>query len=712
MADVTGKVYEQFVEYLLRRVGWAAGPNSGVNEEYLFGKAVPARCHTSDKICGHAKECATFSKKSSLPFGPWNNPDFFLTKLGSPFGCVHVTHWSSPKQCCYKFWRTVEDHFQYKTLFGHDFLSISFLFEALDPEEQPRLLQDNCDLMSFHGWTPANGTMHATNYDASLIFPLNFKLLQSYADALPSPMPELSAARRSELYHTTWESLNDASPVAKKQITHSIDLLRQALQSAPHPRYSEAAVSHLQDVCFRGRQLAAGLQPTCSRYRKGIQIAFILREVIGEYWGEQVDPDEALWRILTSPSRFPVKGFRQLLGLSERTTNSDMASWVTLLTRVPVRMVNKVPVSLLDTTAGVGGMVAWDPDTSMFIHAVRGLESNDLAMFREHVDALYEEYRQAYGMAALVQDLAHPNRVETKVQFVRDRYLNLSLDDFVGALVPEMLSPYNQPSHQDIISDPYNWPLEVILTMFDLGSYQHITATLPSAYESATGEKLRPYAYVNQLAQLVSHLIAGVPVGQYFSKGCRLDEEAFYKVIWPLLAECLWRAFKGGRPLSFEKTCENYRMKKAMRIISSPDMEPIKFLFRHSLPHIEAGPTLRGGFNQLSAKRAWSKAALTTATSGYDPMSGAIIQTQAVFEGNYSHKVKELSGRIRSVHLKLADDHGFIPEPDPGVHYLVIDGDWPVESKINLYEAGFSGIFEIGALDRLSSELNRLATEQ
>jgi hypothetical protein len=105
--------------------------------------------------------------------------------------------------------------------------------------------------------------------------------------------------------------------------------------------------------------------------------------------------------------------------------------------------------------------------------------------------------------------------------------------------------------------------------------------------------------------------------------------------------------------------------------------------------------------------------ALTTKASGLDPESGAIIQTQTVVgKKNIDHKVKELSSRIRSVHLKLADDDTFVPEPDPGVHYLVVDGDWPIESKINLYEAGFSGIFEIGELDRLSAALEQLGEGQ
>jgi hypothetical protein len=709
MADVTGKIYECFTEYLLRRVGWARGPGSDEPREFLYEQAVAARCHTAKAICPHADECSSFSKERGLRYGPWYKPDFFLTDGAIPFGCIHVAHWSSPKQSCYKFWRTIEDHLQYKTLYGHGFVSISFLFEALDPGEPPELLQDGSELKELHGWSPANGTMQATSYDASILFPLQFGLLHAYVNALPSPMPKLSAARRRDLYHETWESLYQTNPVAKQQVDGCADLLRKALELGPHPRYTSASVQQLQAVCFRGRQLAADARTTCSRYRKGIQHAFIIRELIGEYWGDRVDPDAALWRILSTSPRFQPRRFASLLGLSDEATDPHLEDWCSLLSALPVKMVHRNPIPLLDTTSGVGGMVSWDPDTRTFIQSLQSLGESDLATFRGHIDALFEQYRGAYGMGSVVRDLAHPERVHAKVEFVRSRFLGLELGAFTEALVPEMLSPFNTPSHQEVVPDTHNWPLDVLLVMFDLGSYQHITATLPLAFKRATGEELRPYAYVNQLGQLVSHLIAGVPVGQFFSRKCQLGEEAFYETIWPLFAECLWQAIQETEPLSFEKTCEDYRKKKAMRIISSPDLEPIKFLFQRALPDLESGPTLRGCFNQLSTARGWSRAALTTATSGLDPKSGAIIQTQAVFGGKHiADKTKELSARIRSVHLSLADDGTFVPEPAPGVHYLVVDGDWPIESKINLYEAGFSGIFEIAELDGLTDALAKL----
>jgi hypothetical protein len=213
---------------------------------------------------------------------------------------------------------------------------------------------------------------------------------------------------------------------------------------------------------------------------------------------------------------------------------------------------------------------------------------------------------------------------------------------------------------------------------------------------------------MGDFGRLISHLIAGMPIGQSFSGKAQLSEGEFYQAIWPLFAQCLWGAIQNIAPLPLEEVIEYCRYKKAMRIIASPDLEPIRFMFRRNLPNLANGPILSGAFNQLSTMLGWSRAALTTATTGQDPETKAIIQTQAIVGGNggqIGHKTRELAARLRAVHLRCTSNGIFEAEENPGVHYLVLDGDWPIESKINLYEAGFSGIFEIGELERLADEL-------
>jgi hypothetical protein len=710
MADVTGKIYECFTEHLLRRLGWAPGPDSGMQKEFLYERDVPARCHTSASICANARECTAFSEENSLPYGPWYDPDFFLTVGGIPYGCIHVTHWSNESTSQRKFWRTMEDHLQYKTMFGADFISMSFVFVALEPGQKPRMLQDSRELVQLQGWRPATGTMLATSFDASLLFPVAFQPLQAFATTLPGTLPKMNASARREYYNAHWDGLVSVDSLVKRHVRRCERLMREAIGTKSHPRYSAEGIAGLQDVCWRGRQLAAGSRTTQSCYRKGIQHAFIIREAIREHWGERIEVDDAFWRLMCHQPRFPLATFRTILGVS--ATTSELEGFQRTLSAIPVKMEKWCPVPLLDPIAGIN-TVEWNRDLSHFVESFRGLRAADRETFCQHLNELFARYLGAYGVPGVLRDLTVEGRVEKKVQYVIDRYFHLErYEEFEDALVEDMLSPYNAPPHQDVAPDDHNWPIDVLLIAFGLGSYQHLTSDLPRLFHAAAGHSIRPYGFMNVYGNLINYLMAGMPVGQAFSQGCPLSEPEFYDKVWPLLAECLWPHIHSGQPLEHGEICCRYRHKKAQRIISNSDLEPIRFLFRQSMPELEPGPTLRGAFNQLSTRRGWGRSSLTTTTSGAVPGTEAIVQTQSVFGRKHiADKTRELAARMRGVHLRAAEDDTFAPEQSPGTHYLVIDGDWPMESKINLYEAGFSGIFEIGELDRLADSLRKLHRE-
>ena len=245
-----------------------------------------------------------------------------------------------------------------------------------------------------------------------------------------------------------------------------------------------------------------------------------------------------------------------------------------------------------------------------------------------------------------------------------------------------------------------------MLTFYGLGSVQVITTQLPSAFLAQQNERLHPYCFQDDPTRLVGHLLAGVDVAQYFGGRVRLSREEFYQVIWPLVVNCLWDGIRTSRCLDRDVVEVIYRYKKARRIIAS-DLEPIEHMLNDYFPNLTEGPKLRGAFNQLSRLRGWSNAALITETSGQDPVTNAVIQTQAVYGAKHvADKTRELAARMRSVQLRCGSDSNFAPGPDPGMQFLVVDGDWPVTSKINLLEAGFDRVFEIAQLERLSDELN------
>src|SRR5581483_7961908 len=554
-------------------------------------------------------------------------------------------------------------------------------------------------------WKSAIGSIYATSFDATILFPKNYYSLEQFVLHLPTGSGGNARSRRM-LYNNIWSKLYEQDNQVLTAIDQVASLLQAALNGQPHPRYTRASIAGLQDVCFNGRLHSTDIRTTCTRYRKGIQLAFILREMIALQWGGEVNPDQALWKILQANPRFPWKGFRDILGLPANVTDSEVNSFFKLLASTPVRMEKYTPLHLLIENDGLEH-ATWDADFAQFILGLRYLKATDLTSFKEAMLDLFENYRQAYGMSDILADLFNSSRIQRKIDYVADQYVGIaSKDDFVSKLAGDLLTPGNNFPHQQVVTDVHNWVPDVLLTFYGLGSMQHITTELPAKFERLYGHSLSLYAFMNNLGSIVTHLLQGVPVGQYFSRNAEMAESTFYSAIWPLFAECLWDAIRTKQPITLAEAVINYRYKKAMRIISSPDLEPISFLLRRALPELTDGPTLRGAYNQLSILRGWSRSALRTDTTGRDARSGAIIQTQAVIGAkNIDHKVKELASRLRSVHLRCLSDGLFVSEPNPGMHYLVIDGDWPVESKINLYEAGFSGIFEIGELDRLSEEL-------
>jgi hypothetical protein len=435
----------------------------------------------------------------------------------------------------------------------------------------------------------------------------------------------------------------------------------------------------------------------------------MLRELISREFEESIDADSVLWSVLCSAPRFSWKNFRKIINTNENIRDEEIDEFRKKLSKIPIQIDKNKPIFLLNDAAGIQHS-EWNNDFKLFISSLQNINSENIEKFRSAISDLFENYRNAYGIDFVISDIANPNRISLKVNYVKSKFINIKdKDEFISLFSSDMLAPNNDFNFQTIVRDVYNWPAALILDFFGLGSVQHIATKLPIKFSKKYNHSIRPYAYMNGAESIVRCLLSGMKVGQFFSKGVQFNEDEFYTVIWPLFAECIWEEIRDRKPLD-ENTVElMHRYKKCMRIISSPDLEPISYLLMRSMPSLEDGPTLRGVFNQLSSQSGWSKAALTTETTGLDPLSRAVIQTQAVFGRKHiSDKTRELAGRMRSVFLRCDQNGLFIPEMSPGLHLAVLDGDWPIESKINLLEAGFFGLFEIAELDRLTVTLESL----
>lgn len=705
MPDVNGQTYESFVEFLLRRLGVRDEGTPGTGLQYHYeNDSFHATCHTSVGLCAHAGECDRLTRH--LGYGPWYDPDFVVTDDRVVRSVVSVTHWSNPRSSQYKFWRTAEEMFQYKTLFGRQTQSLNLLFEALDADQPPVKITDLTVLQEFHGWSPTNGSMHALAHDVTLAFPLEYLPLTTFQDSLPALRGTPQVRRRARMEH--WEHLCSTHPQIQTLVDQAAELLGQALEYGVNPRFTPEAIGHLQTVCFNGRMraTAAPLHTTRSRYRKGIQHAYLLylaaraqlgRDDLARQWVEQV---------LKIPARFSqVEWDRGFATLGHPAAAAPMQA---ALRALPVKMDRRQPLPMLEV-AGLAQLV-WNEDMAEFINGLVPLAPADREAFMTGLWDLFAQYDQAYGMNDIARDLAQVNRIDQKVDYVAARYLGIpDRATFIARVTEDMLTPGTTPPPQTVAEDQHNWVADILLEFYGLGSMQHITPSLPRKFQVETGEGLRNYAFNGNLGQLVSDLIRGKDIAEYIRSAATLNRQEFYAAIWPLFGETLWEAIQGKDALNPEEVKIRYRYKKAMRIISSPDLEPIRPMMLRSVPGLdESEVTLRGVFNQLSRFKGWGNGALTTTAGGRDPTSGAFIQTQAVVGAkNIDHKVKELASRLRSLYLDLNSDGNFEPNSDNDKHFLVIDGDWPINSKINLFEAGFQGIYEIAESDSLMNELSK-----
>jgi hypothetical protein len=474
MADVTGRIYEAFTEFLLRRLEYRDEWTPGTGSQYLYEKHRDALCHTDSSICPHAADCDALARQNQTPYGPWYKPDFLVVnEADTPVSCLHVTHWSNPRDSHRKFWRTVEDHFQFKTLFGPEFLSVNLVFVALRDSSGPRIVRDTKELLDLAGWAPTNGTVLSVSFDATLLFPVHYPVLEAYAAHLNGKVVPAGPRQRRRFYNEQWELLCGSDPAVRSAVDTAADLLRQALSSPPHPRYPAAAVRRLQDVCFRGRQRAVGVTETASRYRKGIQHAFILREAINRHFGKLLHPDLACWNLLNAPARLSRQQFAATLGLPPGFPTTQVDDFIDTLASIPVQMDQRQPLFLLDAAAGVGtggtsGFVKWNDDLALFLQGLTKLATSDRTSFQQALTALFSRYLRAQGMGDVLADLSDPQRIVQKVQYVRQNYVGVKdKAKFVGGLAADLLTPGARPSHQQLVPDVHNWVADLMLEFYD-----------------------------------------------------------------------------------------------------------------------------------------------------------------------------------------------------------------------------------------------------
>jgi hypothetical protein len=694
MADVTGLAYEALTHFLLKL--WIERQPSKIKKslECHFEKKFEPYCHNE---CLHGSECRDLSKSASLPYGPWNDPDFVVTKDLSPLACVHVTHWTSPSDSPRKFWRSVEDHFQWKILYGKKLRSISFLFEALHKGSLPRTIKDHNTPIDLHGWKRGIGNLFLVSFDASVVFPLNYDPLIKYL-MLAKNVNAKNADEKKAIGYEIWNNIYQSDEALRSSIESAVDALSEALSGETSKAISNSTISTLRDTCFIGRKRAIQIKGSSSRYRKGIQHLFILEEVCKRFCRFEGSLVSSLIDLISLGKIVPKKKFFSIfqnLGISE----SQIDLLLIQLGEVPVKIDKRKAIFLIDPAAGLGRL-KFNDDLEAFGVSLGSFSKVELGKFKSTIDSLFIQYRKVRGVSESLEDLSDRMRVSEKIAFAMEWVRSASsLESFLRILSEEIPLLNKKPSHQRHVSENGFWLIDVLISLYDIKRKQDLVARIGSMFEAKTGEPLRNYGFRGDVDQMLNFVLQGGDLTHYFPKSAALDQHGFLNVIWRLLGTLFWEKIANGKPRNSDLAQLDYKYRRARRIISQSDLEPNVYLLKIALPKLNKIKPQGGCFTELGAKRGYGKNLLTTQVVGRDPKNCAIIHSQSVVGNKHIwDKVRELSLRMRSLNLELNSDNVFCAKKKLEDHIAVLDGDWPIEAKINLLEAGFSKVVEIAEL--------------
>lgn len=695
MADVTGRAYESLTAHLLEAWIMRRPSTKRKHLAYSFEKHFTPTCFTG---CAYADQCQRLSSEANLPFGPWNDPDFVITWDDQPVACLHVAHWSSPTDSSRKFWRSMEDQFQWKTLYGGKVSSISFLFEGLPEGLSPRAITGLHEPIELHGWNRGIGSLYVTSFDASIVFPIDYAPLLHYSRASAN-IREKNPDKRRQKELALWMELCEDDEAIREELGAVVATLDQTLAANSGGPITDSLIKHLRKTCFEGRKSAIGIKPTETRYRKGIQHLFILTEVCKRRLQVSDDALDLACGLILSRPRIPTKTFFEFF---ENMGGKDNAIKFLLdhLGSIPVKIDKGKVTGLLNPKAGIG-QISLNQDLEAFGLGLRQLDKENLKKLKIAIRDLFSNYLNARGISDVLDDLADEQRIVRKISFA-ENWLKQATEEaeFEELLLKEVPLLNIDPTHQVCLREESFWLIDAVFSIYDIKRKQDLLAYLPGLFLASTGEPIRGYSFRGSFDQTLNFVLQGGDLSGFYPKKGKLSQKEFLKVVWPLIAKLLWRKMRLGAVRTGNAAVLDYTYRKARRIISQSDLEPNVFLIHRAMPRLKALNPQRGAFSVLGAQKGWGSNLLTTEVVGLDTDEDAIIHSQSVVgQKHILDKTRELAARVRSLTLEAGVDGKLVAPAKSGLHVAVVDGDWPIHAKLNLLEAGFAKVVEIGHLD-------------
>ncbi|WP_055076588.1 hypothetical protein [Pseudanabaena sp. 'Roaring Creek'] len=681
---------------------------SGVKYEVLIESSLIHLGYKSNSEDGKNYIRPTSRGLSVIP-ETYIQPDLIVRNNCEIQAIIYVTHWSRRRNSSLKFWRTWEEASQQKIILGNQFLTINCIFEALDSISEPNIYNDSDDLpqdrdrevvfpVKLHGWDAGIGWAIVEAFDVSIVFPLEYQ-----PTMLESP---------SGLY----------------QHDPKTDLLLEQALNKTAKEYLFSQWNLLRSIRHQRNENLQKLEEIHSRFRIGLLHIYIFYRVFQTFIK---DND---WKILDfiraftgiSETQFVITDLTKTEAFKhieiERITDA-----FTLLSQIYVRKGKNSEtlcnVDIKKTIAIPLGVlqVKFNSDLKICLQDLtKHISESD---FIETIDKAFKKFDQSYLIEEVFEDLANPNLISLKENFVRSVFSVLLKD--IEELKKGFVYHVEQDSQvkRNISLHKQNWILEILIYLCGLEMEDIYSQFIPIF--DRLGHSLRAHAPYGDENKLLAYLLQGKDICAHWSargKNRTLLAEEFKLLTWQAVSETIVKSFiaKGAIIKSKDYVIKRYLESKSMRVISS-DLNGIYIVIEYYLGDLchfvfsEENENVKQSNNRICStwltdviEELWGSRPLETWMTGITNNQKWFIKVISSQDGHESDKTKELAGRCRAI--RLAWSHGqnprdrtqwtFSERPLPKLA-LVLDGDWDANKKRNLYEAGWDWVGDVAQLGEL-----------
>jgi hypothetical protein len=674
------------------------------------GISYEAMIESSLLFLGYSRDCSEqknyirpSSRQSPVIPGTYIQPDFVVRDGINLKSILYVTHWSSRRNSGLKFWRTWEEAAQQKITVEDDILTVNCIFEAFDSQFQPNVYRESNDLprdsdsnfpVKLNGWDAGIAWSMVEAFDVSIIFPVNYE-------------PHLKGMGIDLMQHDSTTS----------------NLLSEAL-SSPVKSYFSTQWSTLHVIQKEGAKKFDTLRETHSRYRIGLLHLYISLRVfqarhsqihldLSGFLSCLVERSKGTWELNSQAAH----------DILNEISIDDFQETFKVLSKIYVKK-GKKPETLCEINIAKSIVqpegvfrIKFNKELQL---CLGDLEKNieDIAFLR-FIETSFKEFDSLHCIDEVFEDLAMPELVAAKITFAMEKFsTHLESKEKLKALI--LKYAMKSDLEKEVISEhQQNWVFELVMFLAHL-EVEDIYSKLPQVFE-AEGHKLRPHAPFGDENKLVGYLIQGKDICEHWknsNKTRTLKRDDFELLIWESISKIISDQFleKGSNSRKQGDLIKRYLESKSMRIISS-DLNGLYIIIGHFLGDLcDFSFSNLEGFNDLICvswqteviSTLWSGRPLETWMTGISQNKKWLIKAVSSQNGHEADKTKELAGRCRA--LRLAWKHGEDPYDRNQWSFnarflpklaLILDGDWDINKKRNLYEAGWDWVGDVSQLGEL-----------